>query len=295
MNQNYSQYNREDFYSQIYHHEEIYPPPSEHDSVFLKIMSGCRYGKCLFCDFRRDKLEVYGLQDIERQLGLLRVIEDDRNRMHFLGCNPFFLDTEILEFFCEMVQMYLPKITEISMYARADDINAKSDAELIRLRAAGITDLHVGLETGSDTILAFHNKGETVADIERALNRLEAADIRYFVTMIPGLGGRKYTEEHAVKTAELLSRLHPETVWCLSLKIWEKTPLYQMVQNGQFDPLTPMETLMEEREMVSRLNMTRPCRFIDSTVLQKYTISAMLPAGKDGLLRAIDQVIRQEG
>lgn len=95
-----------------------------------------RYGKCLFCDFRRDKTEIYGLPDIERQLGLLRVIEDERNRMHFLGCNPFFLSAEILGFFCELVKHYLPKITEISMYARADDINAKSDEELRMLRAA---------------------------------------------------------------------------------------------------------------------------------------------------------------
>ncbi len=294
MDPRYSQYSREDFYSQIYHHKEIYPPPSEADSVFLEVMSGCRYGKCLFCDFRNDKLEIYGLEDIERQLGILRVIEDDKNRMHFLGCNPFFLPTEVLEFLCEITKMYLTKITEISMYARADDINAKSDEELLRLRAAGITDLHVGLETGSDAVLAFHNKGETVADIEKALNRLEAAGIRYFVTMIPGLGGKKYSEEHAVRTAELLSRLHPEMIWCLSLKLWENTPLYKMAGNGEFEPLTPMEILLEEKEMISRLNMTKPCRYIDSTVLQKYTISATLPGGKKGLLMAIDKLINDE-
>ncbi len=100
--------------------------------------------------------------------------------------------------------------------------------------------------------------------------------------------------EHAVKTAAMLSRLHPETVWCLSLKLWEKTPLYQLAQKGEFEPLTPMETLLEEREMVSRMNMSRSCRFIDSTVLQKYTISANLPNGKAGLLEAIDQLIALE-
>ena len=288
------QFSREDFYAQIYHHEEIYPPPIEHESIFLEVMGGCRYGKCLFCDFRRDKLEIYGLPDIERQLGLLKAIEDDRHRMHFLGCNPFFLSTEILDFFCEMVKMYLPKVTEINMYARADDINAKSDEELRILRAAGITDLHVGLESGSDTILAFHNKGETAEEIETALLRLEAADIKYHVTMIPGLGGRAWSREHAVKTAEMLSRLNPSTVWCLSLKLWEKTPLYEMVQRGEFDPLTPLEILKEEREMVSRMEMLSHCHYIDSTVLQKYTLSVILPEGKSTLLRAMDRLIESE-
>ena len=173
---------------------------------------------CLFCDFLRDKVKIYGLEDIERQLGMLKVIEDDRNRMHFLGCNPFFLGTEILVFLCEMTKMYLPKVTEINMYAR----------------------------------------------------------------------------DHAVKTAEMLSRLHPDTIWCISLKLWENTPLYDMAQSGTFEPLTPREILEEEREMVSRLNLTRPCHYVDSTVLQKYTVSVMLPEGKESLLMTMDQLLSGE-
>lgn len=286
--------NPEDIYAQIYHHEEIYPPPIESESVYLDVTGGCRYGKCLFCDFRRDAFEVYTLEDIEHQLQLLRLVSAGKNRMHFLGCNPFFLDMEILAFLCEMAKAYLPDITEINMYARADDINAKTDEELVQLKAAGITDLHVGLESGSDTVLAFHNKGETVADIETALHRLEQADILYHVTMIPGLGGRYLSWEHAVKTAAMLSRLNPSTIWCLSLKLWEKTPLYKMVQQGEFEPLTPLEVLKEERDMISRMDLRAPCRFIDSTVLQKYTLAVMLPEGKQSLLTSIDSLVAME-
>ena len=287
---------REDIFARIYHHEEIYPPPieGERGSLFLDVTSGCRYGKCLFCDFRRDAFEVYGLEDARRQLALLRQVAGAGDRMHFLGCNPFFLDTEVLLALRDLVGEFLPQVSSLNMYARAEDVNAKTDDELRALREADITELHVGLESGSDAVLAFHNKGETAQEIETALNRLERAGILYHVTMIPGLGGRYLSWEHAVKTAAMLSRLHPETIWCLSLKLWEKTPLYRLAQKGEFEPLTPMETLLEEREMVSRMNMTRPCRFIDSTVLQKYTISANLPKGKSELLRAIDQLLALE-
>ena len=288
---------REDIYARIYHHEEIYPPPieGERGSILLDVTSGCRYGKCLFCDFRRDTFEVYGLEDIQRQLALLRQVAGDGDRMHFLGCNPFFLDTKVLLAIRGLVGEYLPQVASVNMYARAEDIQAKTDDELRRLREADITELHVGLEGGSDAVLSFHNKGETAHEIETALLRLEKANILYHVTMIPGLGGRYLSWEHAVKTAAILSRLHPETIWCLSLKLWERTPLYRLAQRGDFDPLTPMETLLEEREMVSRMNMSCSCRFIDSTVLQKYTISANLPKGKTDLLRAIDQLIAMEG
>ena len=288
---------REDIYARIYHHEEIYPPPieGERGSLLLDVTSGCQYGKCLFCDFRRDAFEVYSLEDIQRQLSLLRQVAGDGDRIHFLGCNPFFLGTKILLAIRDLVGEYLPQIASVNMYARAEDILDKSDDELRTLREADISELHVGLESGSDSVLSFHNKGETAHEIETALLRLEKAGILYHVTMIPGLGGRYLSWEHAVKTAALLSRLHPETIWCLSLKLWERTPLYRLAQRGEFDPLTPIETLLEEREMVSRMNMTHTCRFIDSTVLQKYTISANLPKGKTDLLRAIDHLIAMEG
>ena len=287
---------REDVYARIYHHEEIYPPPIEKErgSLFLDVTSGCRYGKCLFCDFRRDAFEVYGPADVQRQLALLRQVAGPGDRMHFLGCNPFFLRTKVLLSIRDLVGEYLPQVSNVNMYARAEDILAKTDEELRALRDADITELHVGLESGSDAVLSFHNKGETAQEIETALARLEGAGILYHVTIIPGLGGKYLSWEHAVKTAAMLSRLHPETVWCLSLKLWERTPLYQLAQRGEFQPLTPMETLLEEREMVSRMNMSRPCRFIDSTVLQKYTISASLPRGKADLLRAIDQLVALE-
>ena len=285
---------KEEIYARVYHHERIFPSPYEHGSVFLELTSGCSYGKCSFCDFRRDKFEIYGIDDIERQLSLLKRVEDDRSRMHFLGCNPFFLDTGRLLAICELVRSYLPKIREFNMYARADDINGKTDEDLLLLRQAGITELHVGLETGSDAVLAFHNKGETAEEIRTALQRLERADIKYHLTMIPGLGGKKYSKEHAEKTAEMLSVLQPATVWCFSLLLWEDTPLYEMVRNGEFSPLTPLETLKEERLMLEKTEMTGECLFIDSTVLKKYTLRTVLPYGKANILKAMDELIAAE-
>jgi radical SAM superfamily enzyme YgiQ (UPF0313 family) len=288
------EYTREEIYSQIYHHEQIFPPPLEQGSVFLEVMSGCRYGKCNFCDFRRDKLEVYELEDLERQLQLLKLLVDGRSRMHFLGCNPFFLDTETLLYICALAARYLPGIRAFNMYSRADDINAKTDRDLFLLRQAGITELHVGLESGSDAVLAFHNKGETADEIETALKRLEQADIRYHLTMIPGLGGKTFSKEHEEKTAALLSRLHPDTIWCFALILWENVPLHARIENGEFEPLTPLEILEEERRMMEKTEMERACRFIDSTVLKKYTLQTILPEGKAKLLAAMDQLIAVE-
>lgn len=179
------------------------------------------------------------------------------------------------------------------MYARADDILRKSDDELKALAHAGLTDLHIGLESGSDAVLALHEKGETIADIEHAMDALDRSGIRYHLTAIPGLGGRELSREHAIKTAAVISRHRPMSVWCIALKVWPETPLARMVEEGEFVPLTFEEILAEEREMVSRIDVQVPMLYVDSTVLNKYTILGMLPEQKDIMLQQMDILLKK--
>lgn len=285
---------REEIYAQLYSTEEVYPPPLESKSALLEVTVGCSYRKCKFCDFPRDGFFIASMADIARRIELLRLVINGNPRLHLLGCNPFCLHTQQLLSILEMIHDRLPCVQQVSMYARADDILKKSGDELALLASAGVTDLHIGLESGSNAVLALHEKGETAEDIEQALYTLEKYGIHYHLTAIPGLGGRELSMEHAVKTAALISRHKPFSIWCIMLKIWPGTPLDQMVKDGAFQPLTPLETLREEREMVSRIQLTMPCLYVDSTVLQKCTILAMLPEQKDSMLQQMDLLMAQE-
>ena len=66
------------------------------------------------------------------------------------------------------------------------------------------------------------------------LRRLEAVGIEYYVTIILGLGGRRFSVHHALSTARLLNQLHPADIWCLKLKLWPDTPLYKDAKKGSF-------------------------------------------------------------
>lgn len=285
---------REEIFAELYSTEEVYPPPLETKSALLEVTIGCSYRKCKFCDFPRDGFSIASMADIAQKIELLRLVIDNNPRLHLLGCNPFCLHTRQLLSILEMIHDRLPSVQEVSMYARADDILKKSPEELALLARSGVTDLHIGLESGSDAVLSLHEKGETAEDIERALYALEACGIHYHLTAIPGLGGRELSMEHAVKTAALISRHKPFSIWCIMLKLWPNTPLARMVENGEFQPLTPLETLREEREMVSRIHVSMPCLYVDSTVLQKYSIIAMIPEQKDFMLQQMDLLIAQE-
>lgn len=51
--------------------------------------------------------------------------------------------------------------------------------------------------------------------------------------------------------------------------------------------------LLEERLLVQELEV-RDCFFMDTTALNQYTLAADLPDGKNGLLHAINQLLRNE-
>ena len=284
---------REEIFAALYSSQEVYPPPQEIGSALLEVTVGCSYRKCRFCDFPRDGFTIASMAEIARKIELLRLVIDGNPKLHLLGCNPFCLHTRQLLAILEMVKERLPCVQEISMYARADDVLRKNDDELLALSRAGLTALHIGLESGCDDVLLLHEKGETARDIEEALYALERCGIYYHLTAIPGLGGKPYSREHAIRTAALISRHKPVSIWCIALKVWPNTPLHQMVKDGEFDPLSYEEILREERLMVENIHLKQFCLYVDSTVLGKYTLAAFLPEQKQSLMEQMDQLLSQ--
>ena len=184
----------------------------------------------------------------------------------------------------------MPNAVEFAMYARIDDIARKNDNELKALKERGLSALHIGVESGSDSILLARNKGITAMDIVMALKRLDKFGIDYYITIIPGLGGRTFSKLHALETANLLNKVHPKNIWCLKLNLFENTILYKETKRGLFDMMTPMEILLEEKLLLSNLNV-KDCLFEDTTVLNNYTIRGILPEQKEELLQAIDMLV----
>lgn len=284
---------REEVFAQLYTNDTVYPPPLESKSALLEVSFGCSYRKCKFCDFPKDAFSISSMGEIARKIELLRLVIDNNPRLHLLGCNPFCLHSRQLLSILAMIHDRLPCVREVSMYARADDILRKSPEELKALAHAGVTDLHIGLESGSNAVLTLHEKGETIEDIEAAMDSLDRCGIRYHLTAIPGLGGSALSREHAVKTAAVISRHRPMSVWCIALKIWPDTPLSRMIEEGEFEPLSYEQILEEEREMFSLIHVSLPCLYVDSTVLGKYTIIGMLPEQKELMLRQMDYLLEK--
>ncbi len=283
---------REEIYASIYTHEEIYRPPQEDSSACLEVALGCSWGKCLFCDFAKDKFQIHSMAKIEWNLRMLGRLEPDKKRLFFLGENAFVLSFDQLKQIIGMANTFMPNVKEFAMYARVDDVLRKTPEELRQLREMGVCDLHIGIESGSDSILLMMNKGVTSFDMIQAFQKLDKAGIGYYVTIILGLGGKAYRNLHALETVRLLNRLHPKCIWALKLKVWDKTPLDKMVKRGEFEPMSNRDILFEERMLLEGLTLD-DCFYMDTTVLDKYTIQGYLPEGKEQMLGMINRLLWQ--
>ena len=283
---------REEIYASIYTHEEIYRPPQEDSSACLEVALGCSWGKCLFCDFAKDKFQIHSMAKIEWNLRMLGRLEPDKKRLFFLGENAFVLSFDQLKQIIGMANTFMPNVKEFAMYARVDDVLRKTPEELRQLREMGVCDLHIGIESGSDSILLMMNKGVTSFDMIQAFQKLDKAGIGYYVTIILGLGGKAYRNLHELETVRLLNRLHPKCIWALKLKVWDKTPLDKMVKRGEFEPMSNRDILFEERMLLEGLTLD-DCFYMDTTVLDKYTIQGYLPEGKEQMLGMINRLLWQ--
>jgi hypothetical protein len=191
---------------------------------------------------------------------------------------------EVIKF----LKQTLPSITQITSYARSKTAAKKKLEELKALHQAGLSRLHVGLESGYDPLLKYMDKGVTAADHIKGGKNVVASGISLCEYVLLGMGGKKMWREHAVETARVLNQIDPEFIRVRTLTIKEGMPLYDEVQNGSFVRSTDEEIVKEEKLLIENLDCH--AYFVSdhiTNLLQE--IEGKLPDDKDKMLAAISR------
>lgn len=149
-----------------------------------------------------------------------------------------------------------PGLRRITSYARAKTLARKTLEELRELRAAGLSRLHVGLESGDDELLKYVNKGVTSQELILAGRKAKETGFELSLYWMPGLGGKAMTIQHAINTAKVLNEVNPDFVRTRRFIPRKRTPLYEEWRNGIFQLLSPHEELREIRMMVENLEIS---------------------------------------
>ena len=271
-----------------------YVPMAESRAVQLPVTVGCRYNRCFFCDLNQGvAYRELPLPEILENVGKLRFIHrHDRRpvrRCLLVGGNPFCLPTEKLLRIAGELRAAFPGNEYVSCFARADDVLNKTEAELRSLRAAGYDRLCLGIESGSDRVLRYQEKGVGRAENAAAMRRLDSIGMRYSVYVMLGLGGRAFSEEHIAETASLLNGARPFELTVVTLVLFKGAGLASRVRAGEFKRLRPLETLKEGRRLLSLLAI--PTVYDGTHKTNVFPIKGRLPEHQELLLRRMDRAI----
>ena len=138
-----------------------------------------------------------------------------------------------------------PWVDRVTSYARSHTIARISDDNLRLLAEAGLSRIHIGMESGSDAVLARVHKGVDKKTQIIAGQKIKRAGMELSEYIMPGLGGRDLSEEHARESADALNQINPDFIRLRSLAIPNHVPLYAEYQRGDFVKLTDLETARE--------------------------------------------------
>ncbi|WP_277207091.1 B12-binding domain-containing radical SAM protein [Vibrio misgurnus] len=234
---------------------KIYRPWTEADSQLIQVTLGCSNNQCTFCNMFSDKKfrcrkQVDIFQDIEQ----LRQQHQHVESIFLIDGNVMVLPTRFLLQVLKRIRIKFPEVRNIALYSCLKDICKKSLNELEELKAAGITMIYAGLESGDRTILEQIKKGMTPEQAIEGMSLAKQAGIRVLLSFIFGLGGRNYSQAHIQATTILLNQLQPDEIAPMALAVQPGTELEQNVITGRFVLPTPKQLLEEELYLLNNLN-----------------------------------------
>jgi radical SAM superfamily enzyme YgiQ (UPF0313 family) len=288
---------------------------------FCHTYKGKRFEKRKLSDIKRDIDTIKAIQEdvigLSRESGYEGKITEDlidrifadshRNDcyksvaawLYFGGRNVFIQDANSLamkpEIFIEALT-YLkenfPSIDRVTSYARSRTIAKRlSLQDLKDMKAAGLTRLHVGLETGSDFLLEEMHKGATKEEHILCGKKVKEAGIELSEYVVLGLGGRKWWKEHALETADALTRINPDFIRFRTLKVLKDMPLYDKVAKGDFLIPHDEEVILEERLLIENLHDITSYVKSDHILNLLEDVEGKLPGDKEHMIAVIDRFL----
>jgi len=182
----------------------------------------------------------------------------------------------------------LPSIKRVTSYGRSVAAAKKKLEELKELHQAGLSRLHIGLETGYDPLLEYMDKGVTAAKHIAGGRNVVESGISLCEYVVLGLGGKEMWREHATQTARVLNEIDPDFIRVRTLTVTDGMSLYDEVENGNFIRATDEEIVGEEKLLIEHLECHS--NYVSdhiTNLLQE--LEGKLPEDKGKMLASIDR------
>lgn len=269
----------------------IYRPPSEAHSLIVQATIGCSHNKCTFCSMYQEKrFRIRKTEDVLADLTETARIYPNVRRIFLADGDALIIPAQKLLSILEHIKKNFPSCERVAVYGSPRSILLKSAEELKALHDAGLGIVYLGLESGSDEILAHIRKGETAGEIIEAGLRVKAAGIPLSVTAISGIGGKELWREHAIRTGGAFTAMKPDYIGLLTLMVEAGTPLAADVKSGAFKLLTPDEAALETLLMLEHMDCEGSV-FRSNHASNYVSLRGTLNADKDAMIRRLKDAL----
>jgi len=270
-----------------------YRPPSEAYSVLIRATRGCPWNRCTFCGmYKEESFEIKSPEEIKKDIDAALEFYGPRAWRFFIGdSNSLVMKTADLVEVLHYLYKKFPNIKRVTSYARAKTVRRKNPEDLIRLKEAGLTRLHVGLETGDAGLLAFIKKGATPDQmIEGGKKALEAGfELSLYVLL--GIGGEEHWEEHAMGTANVLNAVDPHFIRVRTLVPYPGTPIFDQIRAGAFSPASPETILKETLKLVENLQVHS--EFLSDHISNLVNLNGKFPEAQPGMIKTMRTILNE--
>lgn len=271
----------------------LYRPPSEGNNLIIQATLGCSFNRCAFCSmYRTKRYRPRPLEAVFADIDAAARAWPTAHRVFLADGDALTLPTDQLLAILERLRVRLPALARVSSYATPANLNGKSAEDLARLRAAGLTLVYLGIESGAPDILRRITKGATADGIARAVGKARDAGIKVSATVILGLAGAEGWREHIMATAALINRAPPNYVSTLQLFLEPERAepfLEQMTRDGKpFIPQDDAAILDEQHLFLDGMDPPKPIIFRSNHASNALALAGTLPRDRTRLMAEVE-------
>jgi radical SAM superfamily enzyme YgiQ (UPF0313 family) len=276
----------------IQYEGSIYRPPSEARSLILQATIGCSNNQCAFCvAYQEKRFRVRSEADLFAEIDWVAGAMPEVRRVFLADGDALVLSTDRMLRILEKLYGTLTNLERVTAYGSPQNLLHKSVADLKRLRAAGLTMVYYGVESGDDEILKRIRKGATAEEIIEAGLKSRQAGIDLSATVILGLGGPDLSQRHAEATAGVLNAIAPRYASALTLMVEPRKPGFQEVfDDPNWRALSLTEVLAECRVVLAGIDADGIV-FRSNHASNYLSLAGDLQKDKQRLLQMIDDAL----
>jgi hypothetical protein len=232
-----------------------YRPPNEASSALIRATRGCPWNRCEFCTmYKGTRFQMRPLEDV--------IADIDKAAGIFAGARSVFIaDSDSLvrkdvEDILRHVKVRFPDAERVTSYGRARTLRVLGPERLSSLREAGLTRVHMGLESGDAETLELMAKGVTPDEMIAGGTAAREAGLDLSLYVLIGAGGSDRLKEHALGSATVCNEIDPDFIRLRTLVVQHDSPLEAKMRAGLYRPTSPGQKLEEVRTFVDALDLT---------------------------------------